>query len=61
PDDIDPANGWEPSDIHVRIYSEKERFSIAMSTRTTADAAFREESSLQCASSAGKVSHLLPG
>ncbi|NWD28058.1 DUF1989 domain-containing protein [Pseudomonas yamanorum] len=38
PDDIDPANGWDPSDIHVRIYSEKERFSIAMSTRTTADA-----------------------
>ncbi|MEX5669359.1 DUF1989 domain-containing protein, partial [Pseudomonas neuropathica] len=31
PDDIDPANGWNPSDIHVRIYSEKERFSIAMS------------------------------
>lgn len=38
PDDIDPANGWNPSDIHIRVYSEKERFSIAMSTRTTADA-----------------------
>ncbi|MGE8344948.1 DUF1989 domain-containing protein [Pseudomonas helleri] len=38
PDDIDPANGWNPTDIHVRIYSEKERFSIAMSTRATADA-----------------------
>lgn len=38
PDDIDPANGWNLTDIHVRIYSEKERFSIAMSTRTTADA-----------------------
>ncbi|MBJ2182792.1 aminomethyltransferase family protein [Pseudomonas veronii] len=38
PDDIDPANGWNPTDIHVRIYREKERFSIAMSTRTTADA-----------------------
>ncbi|WP_065910676.1 DUF1989 domain-containing protein [Pseudomonas sp. 58 R 12] len=38
PDDIDPANGWNPTDIHVRIYSEKERFSIAMSTRSTADA-----------------------
>lgn len=38
PDDIDPANGWNPTDIHVRIYSEKERFSIAMSTRPTADA-----------------------
>jgi len=38
PDDIDPANGWNPTDIHIRIYSEKEHFSIAMSTRTTADA-----------------------
>ena len=38
PDDIDPANGWNPTDIHVRLYSEKERFSIAMSTRATADA-----------------------
>ncbi|CAD5200927.1 DUF1989 domain-containing protein [Pseudomonas sp. FEN] len=38
PDDIDPANGWNPTDIHIRVYSEKERFSLAMSTRTTADA-----------------------
>ncbi|MFJ3483018.1 DUF1989 domain-containing protein [Pseudomonas sp. NPDC090202] len=38
PDDIDPANGWEPTDIHIRVYSEKERFAIAMSTRSTADA-----------------------
>ncbi|MGA8133654.1 aminomethyltransferase family protein [Pseudomonas sp. MWU12-2345] len=38
PDDIDPANGWNPTDIHIRVYSEQERFSIAMSTRTTADA-----------------------
>lgn len=38
PDDIDPANGWQPTDIHVRVYSEKERFSIAMTTRQTADA-----------------------
>ncbi|NWC96702.1 MULTISPECIES: DUF1989 domain-containing protein [unclassified Pseudomonas] len=38
PDDIDPANGWNPTDIHVRLYREQERFSIAMSTRTTADA-----------------------
>ena len=20
PDDIDPANGWDPTDIHVRVY-----------------------------------------
>ena len=38
PDDIDPANGWQPTDIHVRVYSEKERFSIAMANRKTPDA-----------------------
>ncbi|WP_095155137.1 DUF1989 domain-containing protein [Pseudomonas sp. Irchel 3E13] len=38
PDDIDPANGWLPTDIHIRVYSEKERFSIAMATRKTPDA-----------------------
>lgn len=38
PDDIDPANGWNPTDIHIRVYSEQERFSIAMASRTTADA-----------------------
>ena len=38
PDDIDPANGWQPTDIHIRVYSEKERFSIAMATRKTPDA-----------------------
>ena len=29
PDDIDPANGWEPTDIHVRTYSDKQSFSRA--------------------------------
>ncbi|WP_213875779.1 aminomethyltransferase family protein [Pseudomonas sp. dw_358] len=38
PDDIDPANGWNPTDIHVRVYSDQERFSIAMAHRPTADA-----------------------
>jgi len=38
PDDIDPANGWNPTDIQIRVYSDKERFSIAMATRKTADA-----------------------
>lgn len=38
PDDIDPANGWQPTDIQIRVYSEKERFSLAMATRKTADA-----------------------
>ncbi len=38
PDDIDPANGWQPTDIHIRVYSHKERFSIAMANRKTPDA-----------------------
>ncbi len=38
PDDIDPANGWNPTDIQIRVYSNKERFSVAMATRTTPDA-----------------------
>jgi aminomethyltransferase len=38
PDDIDPANGWNPTDIHVRTYSGKETFSRAMAFRMTPDA-----------------------
>ncbi|MFR0693695.1 DUF1989 domain-containing protein [Enterobacterales bacterium AE_CKDN230030158-1A_HGKHYDSX7] len=38
PDDIDPANGWQPTDIHVRVYDAKERFSIAMANRKAPDA-----------------------
>ncbi|OLS64437.1 DUF1989 domain-containing protein [Pseudomonas putida] len=38
PDDIDPANGWQPTDIHIRVYSAKERFSLAMATRKAPDA-----------------------
>ena len=30
PDDIDPANGWDPTDIHVRTYSDKQSFSRAV-------------------------------
>lgn len=26
PDDIDPANGWNPTDIHIRIYAADESF-----------------------------------
>lgn len=37
PDDIDPANGWQPTDIHIRVYSQQERFSIAMANRPTPD------------------------
>lgn len=38
PDDIDPANGWMPTDIHVRIYAAQERFSMAVAHRPTPDA-----------------------
>lgn len=34
PDDIDPANGWNPTDIHVRIYSKEESFSRSIAYRT---------------------------
>lgn len=37
PDDTTAANGWNPTDIHVRTYSGKETFSRAIATRTTPD------------------------
>ena len=33
PDDIDAANGWDPTDIHVRTYSSKQLFSKAVAYR----------------------------
>lgn len=38
PDDIDAANAWDPTDIHVRIYSSKETFPKAVAYRMTPDA-----------------------
>lgn len=38
PDDISAANGWSPSDIHVRIYPAKNTFSKAIAYRMTTDA-----------------------
>jgi len=38
PDDIDAANGWDPTDIHVRTYSSTEKFTRAMAYRMTPDA-----------------------
>lgn len=38
PDDIDAANGWDPTDIHVRTYSDKQKFSRAVAFRMTPDA-----------------------
>ena len=38
PNDLDPANGWNPTDVHVRTYSEKELFSKSVAIRMTPDA-----------------------
>ena len=38
PDDIDPANGWNPTDIHVRVYPAQHTFSKAVAYRMTPDA-----------------------
>ena len=38
PDDIDAANAWDPTDIHVRTYSSKQTFSRAVAYRMTPDA-----------------------
>ena len=38
PDDIDPANGWNPTDIQVRVYDRNEDFKPAVGFRMTADA-----------------------
>jgi aminomethyltransferase len=37
PDDIDPANGWELTDVHVRVYSPENRFQMAIAHRVTPD------------------------
>ena len=29
PDDIDPANGWQITDVHVRVYPAEHSFSTA--------------------------------
>jgi aminomethyltransferase len=38
PDDIDPANAWECTDIHVRIYPPENSFSTAVAHRVTPEA-----------------------
>ncbi len=38
PDDISPANGWTPTDIHVRVYSPEKTFRKAVAYRMTPDA-----------------------
>ncbi|MET0200492.1 MAG: DUF1989 domain-containing protein, partial [Gaiellaceae bacterium] len=38
PDDIDPDNGWETTDVHVRVYSPENRFQMAIAHRVTPEA-----------------------
>jgi aminomethyltransferase len=38
PDDTTAANGWNPTDIHIRTYSGKETFQRSVAHRTTPDA-----------------------
>ncbi len=38
PCDVDAANGWNPTDIHVRVYPEKNSFRKAVAYRMTPDA-----------------------
>ena len=38
PDDIDAANGWEPTDIHIRTYAATQKFTRAVAYRMTPDA-----------------------
>ena len=37
PDDVDPSNGWVPTDVHVRVYDAERKFSMAMAHRVTPD------------------------
>ena len=38
PDDIDPANGWQITPVHVRVYAPDNTFSMAIAHRVTPDA-----------------------
>ncbi|MGI5350340.1 DUF1989 domain-containing protein [Streptomyces sp. CA-250714] len=38
PDDIDPSNAWNPTDVHVRVYSAERKFSAAIAHRVTPEA-----------------------
>jgi aminomethyltransferase len=38
PDDVDPANGWDLTEVHLRVYPAEERFQMAIAHRATVDA-----------------------
>ncbi len=42
PCDVDPANGWNPTDIQVRVYSEKEFFKTSLGWRASPEANVEE-------------------
>ena len=42
PCDVDPANGWNPTDIQVRTYNREERFSKSIGFRKTTEAEVKE-------------------
>ncbi|MBX2823223.1 MAG: aminomethyltransferase family protein [Gammaproteobacteria bacterium] len=42
PCDVDPANGWNPTDIQVRVYHEKEDFKRSIAFRKSAEADMAE-------------------
>ncbi len=54
PCDIDAANGWNPTDIHIRTYSPKESFrrSVGYRKRPDADAAMTMETGFHARTSA---------
>ncbi len=54
PDDIDSANGWNPTDIHLRVYGQRERFkrSIGFRKRTDADVEMTKETGFHTRTSA---------
>jgi len=42
PCDVDPANGWNPTDIQVRVYEEKEQFKRSIGWRKTPEGDMEE-------------------
>ena len=54
PDDIDAANAWNPTDIHVRVYPPEERFrrSIGYRKHPESDAAMTKETGFHSRTSA---------
>ncbi|MEM7169955.1 MAG: DUF1989 domain-containing protein [Pseudomonadota bacterium] len=56
PSDIDPVNGWNPTDIHVRVYNKESKIKRAVATplnrmgdkTLTAETSFHERTSALC-------------